>query len=81
MGAWAVIDPASDDFLALYGRGVAALVLAVVIAPTLATRPFTERYARASVARQYWDSPRFHAITARSVPPGPVPSPLWASDI
>jgi intracellular septation protein A len=60
-GVWALIDPASDDFLASYGRGVAALVLAAVIAVSLLVRPFTEQYARESVPQQYWDSPEFHA--------------------
>lgn len=65
MGVWALVDPASDAFLAFYGRGVAALVLAVVIVATLAVRPFTEQYARESVPQEYWDSPRFHEVNRR----------------
>lgn len=65
MGAWALIDPASDEFLAFYGRGVAALILAAVIGVSLASRPFTEQYAHESVAQQYWDSPQFRAINRR----------------
>jgi hypothetical protein len=65
MGVWAIVDPASDAFLADYGRGLAALVLAAVIALTLGVRPFTEQYARESVPQEYWDSPRFHAINRR----------------
>lgn len=65
MSAWALIDPASDEVLALYGRGGAALVLAVVLAVSLAIRPFTEQYARETVAREYWDSPRFHSVNRR----------------
>jgi hypothetical protein len=65
MGAWALVDPSSDAFLADYGRGLAAIVLAAVIALTLTTRPFTEQYARASVPQEYWDSPRFHHTNRR----------------
>jgi hypothetical protein len=65
MGIWAIVDPTSDAFLADYGRGLAALILAAVIALTLAVRPFTEQYARESVPQEYWDSPQFHAINRR----------------
>lgn len=65
MGAWALIDPASDDFLAFYGRGVAALILFAVILITLPIRPFTEQYARESVPEEYWSTPRFHSINRR----------------
>lgn len=65
MGVWALVDPASDAFLAFYGRGVAALVLAAVIVATLASRPFTEQYARESVPQEYWDSPRFHEVNRK----------------
>lgn len=36
-----------------------------MIAVSLAWRPFTEQYARESVAKEYWDSPRFHAVNRR----------------
>lgn len=65
IGTWALVEPASDDFLAWYGRGLAAIVLAVVITASLAVRPFTEQYARESVPQQYWDSPRFHAVNRK----------------
>lgn len=65
MGAVAVVEPASDTVFAFYGRGLAALALAVLVFVTLPFRPFTEQYARASVPRQYWDSPAFHAINRR----------------
>ncbi|MEJ2865892.1 hypothetical protein [Actinomycetospora flava] len=65
MGAWAIAFPASDAFLALYGRGVIGLVLAAVMAVSLVTRPFTEQFARASVPAQFWDSPQFHATNRR----------------
>jgi hypothetical protein len=73
-GVWALLDPASDGFLALYGRGLAALVLAAAIAVTLAARPFTEQYARESVPREYWDSPQFHAVNHRI-------SAAWAGSV
>ncbi|MFC5064853.1 hypothetical protein [Actinomycetospora atypica] len=63
--AWALVSPTSDTFLAFYGRGAAALVLAAVLGISVLTRPFTEQYARASVPREYWDSPRFHAVNRR----------------
>jgi len=56
---------ASDGFLDFYGRGVVTLVLAAVIAASLAWRPFTEQYARGSVVKEYWDSPKFHAVNRR----------------
>jgi hypothetical protein len=65
MGAIAVIEPASDAVFAFYGRGLAALALAVLVFVTLPFRPFTEQYARASVPRQYWDSPAFHTVNRR----------------
>ena len=65
IGVWALLDPASDDVLAFYGRGLAALVLAAVLALSLLTRPFTEQYAREGVPEQYWDSPRFHSVNRR----------------
>jgi len=65
IGAWALLDPASDDFLAFYGRGAVALILAAVIAGSLVIRPFTEQYAREAVPQQYWDSPQFHAVNRK----------------
>jgi hypothetical protein len=65
MGVWALVDPASDAFLAFYGRGVAAMILSVAIALSLAGTPFTEQYARESTPREYWNSPRFHEVNRR----------------
>lgn len=65
MGLWALLSPASDAFLAFYGRGAAAVVLLAVILVTLPVRPFTEQYARESVPQEFWDSPRFHAVNRR----------------
>lgn len=65
IGIWALLVPATDGFLAGYGRGLATLVLAAVLWASLMVRPFTEQYARDSVPQQYWDSPRFHAVNRR----------------
>ncbi len=57
--------PALDGFLAGYGRGVAALVLALVILASLPVMPFTEQFAREEVPRQFWDTPEFHGLNRR----------------
>jgi hypothetical protein len=59
------VAPATDVFLAGYGRGIAALVLALVIFASLPVMPFTEQFARDEVPRQYWDSPEFHGLNRR----------------
>jgi hypothetical protein len=48
-----------------YGRGGAALILAVVMFASLLFMPFTEQYARESVPEQYWHSPVFHALNRK----------------
>jgi hypothetical protein len=65
IAGWALLSPASDAFLAAYGQGAATLVLAAVIGLTLPVRPFTEQYARETVPREHWDSPRFHSVNRR----------------
>ncbi len=50
-----------DELLGHYGRGIAALVLAAIMATSAFTIPFTEQYARESVDPQCWDSPMFRA--------------------
>lgn len=60
-----LITSAADDFLADYGRALAALVLALVIFVLLPVLPFTEQYARESVPRKYWHTPRFRAMNRR----------------
>jgi len=60
-----LLDPASDAFLAGYGRAVAAMTLAAVIFLLLPVLPFTEQYARQSVPREYWHSPEFRSINRR----------------
>jgi hypothetical protein len=53
------------DWIANYGRGAAALVLAVVMLGSVPVLPFTEQYARESVPSQYWGSPTFRSINRR----------------
>ncbi|GAA4924282.1 hypothetical protein [Actinomycetospora succinea] len=65
LGVVAFAVPASDAFLAGYGRALAAVILAVTIFATLPVMPFTEQYARESVPREFWTSPRFRAINRR----------------
>lgn len=50
-----------DTLLAHYGRGGAALILALVMGASALTLPFTEQYARETVDRRYWGSPVFRA--------------------
>jgi hypothetical protein len=57
--------PATEGFLAGYGRGLAAILLALVIFVSLPVMPFTEQFARDSVPRQYWDDPQFRAVNRR----------------
>jgi hypothetical protein len=51
-----------SNWIADYGRGSVALVLAVIMLGSAITVPFTEQYARESVPRRLWSSPRFVAI-------------------
>jgi hypothetical protein len=60
-----LVDPGANGFLAVYGRGLAAAILAVVIFVTLPVLPFTTQYARESVPREYWHTPRFRTINRR----------------
>jgi hypothetical protein len=57
--------PATDVFLAGYGRGLAAVLLALVIFASLPVVPFTEQFARESVPRQYWGTSEFHGVNRR----------------
>ena len=45
------------NWIADYGRGSAAIVLAVIMLISAMTVPFTEQYARESIPRAYWSSP------------------------
>jgi hypothetical protein len=53
------------NWVADYGRGTAAGVLALVMLGSALTVPFTEQYARESVPREYWHSPVFRAVNRR----------------
>ena len=56
IGVWALLVSTADGALAVYGRGIASLVLAAILWASLAWRPFTEQYARESVPQLYWES-------------------------
>jgi hypothetical protein len=53
------------NWIADYGRGTAALVLAAIMLASSITVPFTEQYARESVPREYWTSPVFRSVNRR----------------
>jgi hypothetical protein len=56
---------AVTDWIADYGRGTAALVLAVIMLASVVTVPFTEQYARESMPREQWNSPMFRAVNGK----------------
>ncbi len=58
-------DPATSAWVARYARAVAAGVLALIAFGSLLLTPFTEQYARESVPREFWSSPRFKDINRR----------------
>jgi hypothetical protein len=58
-------DPAISAWVARYARAIAAGVLAVISFGSLLRTPFTEQYARESVPRRFWPSPRFKEINRR----------------
>ena len=64
-GGAGALNPSVDAFLADYGRSLATLILAVVIFVLLPVVPFTEQYARETVAQQYWHSPVFRSVNRR----------------
>ncbi len=55
-------DPATSEWLARYARAIAAALLSLIAFGSLLFVPFTEQYARESVPRQFWCSPRFKQI-------------------
>ncbi len=57
-----IADPATTHWVARYARAIAALLLAVIAFSSLLFVPFTEQYARASVPRQFWSTPRFQRV-------------------
>lgn len=54
-----IADPSATHWLERYARALAALLLALIAFSSLLFVPFTEQYARDSVPRQFWSSPRF----------------------
>jgi hypothetical protein len=57
-----VADPSTGADVARYARAIAAAGLAMTAFGSLLFVSFTEQYARESVPRQYWSSPRFKHI-------------------
>jgi hypothetical protein len=55
-------DAETRNWLARYARGIAAALLALISFASLLRTPFTEQYARESVPRELWSSPRFKSI-------------------
>jgi len=53
------------DWIADYGRGTAALVLAAIMLLSAITVPFTAQYAREEVPREYWTSPVFRSVNRK----------------
>ncbi|MDO8211756.1 hypothetical protein [Conexibacter sp. CPCC 206217] len=50
------------EWLSQYARAIAAGALGLIALGSLLATPFTEQYARETVPREYWDSPRFKAV-------------------
>ena len=57
--------PTGRWFVAVFGSGVCALLIGVVMLISVATVPFTEQYARAVVPREHWGSREFTAVNAK----------------
>ncbi|MFZ0090272.1 MAG: hypothetical protein WAL63_12240 [Solirubrobacteraceae bacterium] len=57
-----VADPSVTTWLERYARAIAASLLALIAFGSLALTPFTEQYARESVPRKFWSSPRFKQV-------------------
>jgi hypothetical protein len=58
-------DPAAGHLVARYARAIAATLLALIAFSSLLLTPFTEQYARETVPRQFWSSPRFKEVNRR----------------
>jgi energy-coupling factor transporter transmembrane protein EcfT len=54
-----------DRFLELNARGGASVVLGLFIVATASIAPFTENFAKESVAPEYWHTARFRAVNRR----------------
>ncbi len=60
-----LLDASATHELALYARGIAAGLLALIAFGSLLFSPFTEQYARESVPREYWGSAQFHTLNRK----------------
>jgi hypothetical protein len=60
--AAALLDSSASDWLARYARAISAALLALIAFGSLLRTPFTEQYARESVPRELWSSPRFKHV-------------------
>ena len=56
------VDPSTGRWVARYARAIAAALLALIAFFSLLFEPFTAQYARESVPRQFWSSPRFQRL-------------------
>ena len=56
------VDPSTGHWVARYARAIAAALLALIAFFSLLFEPFTVQYARESVPRQFWSSPRFQRL-------------------
>jgi hypothetical protein len=69
LGVFAVLgftaSPEVQHVLSVYGRGIATIVLALYILITVPFAPFTAQFAKASVPREAWKSPRFVTTNRR----------------
>jgi hypothetical protein len=60
-----LVAPSVQDVIGDYGRGLATLVLGVYILVTAPFAPFSAGYARETVPREAWHSPRFVSLNRR----------------
>jgi hypothetical protein len=58
-------DASTAAWVARYARAIAASLLAVIAFASLLFTPFTEQYARETVAREFWSSPRFKLVNRK----------------
>ncbi|MEU6313278.1 hypothetical protein [Streptomyces sp. NPDC047014] len=57
-----LVGPDGQEVIAHYGRTIATGSLALIVFATLPVRPFTEQYARLTVPRELWNTPRFQHV-------------------
>jgi hypothetical protein len=59
------VDAATGAWIARYARAIAASLLGLTALSSLLWTPFTEQYARESVPRELWSSPRFKQVNRK----------------